>query len=100
MRRIQPIALAALLGLSGAGSAWADHHEGGENAGGQAETRRSDQADENSNAQWDDDAERGRERAEERRESGSGSGEGAEQHERRRHEEREHHGSSGGKGRK
>ncbi len=43
--------------------ALAGHHEGNEKAGGNAADHRSEQAEENSNAQWQEGAERGKERA-------------------------------------
>jgi len=87
MKRLGMLALAALLGLGTASAAWAAHHEAGENAGGNAEEKRSDSADESSNAQWQDDATRGQERAEERKRAQEAEGEGKQKHE--RHEKRD-----------
>ena len=70
MRRIQLIGLAAAVALASAGPARADDHERGEKgeqAGGVAGEKRSEQAGENSNPQWSDDATRGQDRADERR---------------------------------
>jgi len=90
MRRIDTIALAVLIGFGAAGSAWADPHEGG--GGGTAAEKRSDQADENSNAQWDEDSTRGADRsAERKREPAKGD-----EHE--RHEKKAGHGKSSSKG--